>query len=91
MEEQEEVKEILDKPVRIRFGVVDIHRLDRGFSFPRLAQALMQGQRFIERRSREPWGFSWSGKRDRTTRDALLYYKARNFTGSSVYYVKIDY
>ena len=26
MEEQEEVKEILDRPVRIRFGVVDMHR-----------------------------------------------------------------
>ena len=44
--EQEEVKEILDRPVRM----VDMHRPDRGLSIPRLAQALMQGQRFIERR-----------------------------------------
>jgi len=43
--EQEEVKEILDRPVRM----VDMHRPDRGLSIPRLAQALMQGQRFIER------------------------------------------
>jgi len=46
VEEQEEVKEILDRPVRM----VDMHRPDRGLSFPRLAQALMQGQCFIERR-----------------------------------------
>ena len=46
MEEQEEVKEILDRLVRM----VDIHRPDRGLSIPRPAQALMQGQRFIERR-----------------------------------------
>ena len=44
--EEQEVKEILDRPVRM----VDIHRPDRGLSIPRLAQALMQGQRFIERR-----------------------------------------
>ena len=46
MEEQEEVKDILDRPVRM----VNMHMPDRGLSIPRPAQALMQGQRFIERR-----------------------------------------
>ena len=85
MEEQEEVKEILDRPVRM----VDMHRPDRGLSIPRLPQALMQGQRFIERRDdqeshrlqrvwKENSSVAFRSKTPlnshRTTRDAILYY-----------------